>query len=1102
MKSPYNSIGLVDRPFSPSGIPKVDRRYRVVGLDKELNELAKVADFFLRGSDNMLVVVIGPYGFGKSDLLDEFEAILRDKGFDVVRVALNIGLDVKDFIRGVMASRDSSRPMAVIFDEADELTRAYTMAGGIDDRVRGLIMEASSIVRALVEPRSYAHMLGLKPTNLAKVLIVAAFTPQLYYNILKNTLPDIFDIARGRVFREVLIDDRVPYWLYESIVASRLEAYSTEDRVNLVRKGAVDPLWPLTREQLTLIYLVARRMENGQVSPRNLIKLTSKLLDRAAEVSRPLSIGEFKDLLKEELKGFINIDLLNELEKYGDEVLRVALSGIPVKAHQSVELSQLVERVIVVDVDPQNPNELAKVNNLRMLYGMPPIVFKDLKDLSIEYASYYTVVNGDKVRLMVILPADANVDGLNSIGGLYILKKNIHDRLLNASAGDGKALSELSQLIRYSSTAKPIDIASNLASIIIKDRVIASENGLRVGIVDKALDARLAYVIVDEQGDIGQIISNCGIRINGSFRPLDGLVVFAVSDKMLTEELKAKFSKLPKWCGVYDSPARVLVIPYGSDLIDELRITLIGLGVLERFSKVPGEYSRHVEYALRLIEKINAFKESLRSTIIQYTLGIPKRKEGKREVLKQIVLAWANDDAGAQIPESFKCSGRPCITRVEEVLRDYLRGIEKPLDGKELEQVIRSLFPVHLWRDVREQDLIELMLMRGLIYEVNGRYLCTCGGRFSKAVEALCSRIARLKEASQRPITINVGDIKLELKPSTVELAAKISELEDECKIMSAILSEPGEQDLKKYSKIYVDALNLQDEVEALASRDESLVKEVKVVAESVISMLNSIKSKLIINDDELKACIEQRVSNVSANVAKALKGLNNIPVSKAFEALRSIKANTEAEAQAIENITQYAASILSYINEEAVLVNLVSRIAKLLSVKDEYDKPNPADVKKALTELACRGSVKDLEVVVAEYEERVKEVKAKLVKYSTELTNIVHVLNKRLLWMRHRGIVEDSVEVSDVDPTDIARLESSINAIEEALRLVDSKLDELSRKTKVPRQVIEYVSSQGPNVGLDEVEMAKALGISSDKVLNYLEALWRARLVDRRYVS
>ncbi|MFP3240533.1 MAG: hypothetical protein RXQ94_05300, partial [Caldivirga sp.] len=124
MVNSYEALGFVDRPFNPSGLPPMVRHYATMGLDKEVNEVMKAVSVFLRGSDNMLLVVIGPYGFGKSDLLDDVEERLKELNVDIIRTALSLSMNIKDYLVNKLSERDPSKPMVIMFDEADELTRA------------------------------------------------------------------------------------------------------------------------------------------------------------------------------------------------------------------------------------------------------------------------------------------------------------------------------------------------------------------------------------------------------------------------------------------------------------------------------------------------------------------------------------------------------------------------------------------------------------------------------------------------------------------------------------------------------------------------------------------------------------------------------------------------------------------------------------------------------------------------------------------------------------------------------------------------------------------------------------------------------------------
>jgi len=126
MVNRYEALGFVDRPFNPSGLPPMTRRYATMGLDKEISEVMKAIDVFLRGSDNMLLVIIGPYGFGKSDLLDDVEERLKGLNIDTIRTALSLSMSIKDFLISRLRDRDPSKPMVIMFDEADELTMLKT----------------------------------------------------------------------------------------------------------------------------------------------------------------------------------------------------------------------------------------------------------------------------------------------------------------------------------------------------------------------------------------------------------------------------------------------------------------------------------------------------------------------------------------------------------------------------------------------------------------------------------------------------------------------------------------------------------------------------------------------------------------------------------------------------------------------------------------------------------------------------------------------------------------------------------------------------------------------------------------------------------------
>lgn len=1103
MRNPYEELGLVDRPFNPSGLPPVVRRYVTMGLDKEISEVMKAVDVFLRGSDNILLVVIGPYGFGKSDLLDDIEDRLRNRGVEVIRVALSLSMNTKDYLINRLMRRDSSKPMVIMFDEADELTRAVSISGGVNDDVKRAIMQITSLIRAILEPRSYAALLNLNPSNLSRIMIIAAFTPQLYYNILRNHVPDVFDVARGRVFREVIIDDRVPYWLYESIVTNRLLSYSTQERLKAINEGRINPLWPLNRELLSFIYLVARRMENGQVSPRNLIKLTSKLFEMVAENKGSLNVDLALKFALSELAKYINVNLLNELRAYGDELLSIALSGIPVKASPSVELTGFVERVKVVEVNPDNPNELRRINNVRMIHGKPPIIIDDLRNLSIEYASYYTIPTDKGVKLFVILPHDSNLEGFISYDA-YILKKNIHDKLLGLTGTEGSDLDELSNFIRQVATIRPIDVASKIISIITRGDVAKTHDALRVAIIDNVLDARLAYIATDDLGKVINVALNCGVKINGQVKYVDGLVAIIVNEQALTSQLSGNLNV--KWCSVYDASQRILLLNYGSDNIEELRNILIGLYVLSKFSKIPSEYSAQVQSATKFTQVLGNFRDSLRNQLLQYTLGLPRRKEGKRDMIMSIVESWIENKVDQQIPQAFKCGDKPCISKVELTLINYLSNIGKPIDEKELEQVIRGIFPVQLWREFREHDLIELMRLRGLLHEHNGKYILTTSGNFSKVIEDTCLKIRELGKVLNNSITISVNNINLTLQTGLSSLQGELRALEDECKLLTAVISNPSEDDLKKLARINLKLIDIQRAIDEATEKESNLVKDIKATISNLNSLIGEV-SKLEANvSNELKDVIKSRISRLRENISRAIGNLNGLSIDKAHEALRVLSENVGKEVNRLRSEIEAASSILTYAHEYSTIVSTLSRINQLMGSDHNNESINNAnnelELIDSIAELIDKDDLEDLEMVMNEYENRTKGARAKLIDAVGKLKPRVAEIANSINWLRYRRILNQDLNVPNLDSTNLSELRANVEELLRLSNVITSKLSELSSKINIPMNVLMYIASRGPNVGLNEEAMARELGVSVNEVINYLELLWRMKLVDKRYVS
>jgi len=101
--------------------------------------------------------------------------------------------------------------------------------------------------------------------------------------------------------------------------------------------------------------------------------------------------------------------------------------------------------------------------------------------------------------------------------------------------------------------------------------------------------------------------------------------------------------------------------------------------------------------------------------------------------------------------------------------------------------------------------------------------------------------------------------------------------------------------------------------------------------------------------------------------------------------------------------------------------------------------------------------------------------------------------------WLEAKAIARTQMLMLNQADQDLAdQLERIIKAKTE----IDAKLKEVAIKVNVPPQLIRFIAFKGPNVGIDEIEAGKALGLESQQVINYLEVLWRAKLVEKKYVS
>ncbi|WP_053240336.1 hypothetical protein [Pyrobaculum islandicum] len=770
---------FVDMPFSPSGVTHLVRLHRSVGFEKELQEVADVLKVVKEGNINVLAVIIAPYGWGKSELLDEVEKLAAEEGFAIVRFALSLD---SEFLTQTIA-KEKNKPMLVLIDEADEISRiaaVHKLGALSDEKFVKMIQKVATYIRALLEPRSYRHMLG-DPERFNKIAIIIALTPQLYYTILKNVIPDVFDITSGRVYKEIVLDTRYPFWQFVETVKQRLSAYSSQERLRKIEKGDIDPLSPFTLHELAALYHLAKR--KGEVTPRSLMKLTARLFQLKKEG------GRLAYLLREE---GINPDL-------DDEVLELAFAGISFEKKTPIS-----KEVYVYRVPYEDKEALVTVREYLLTRGKD-IDLKDPKNVSYEPYFYYSLIEHGKLYIYVFTEDSLDISKY-LIGKKYLVLDDIAKLVgIDEVQSVATLTRELSQKLE------------NYMSLLEEVEHIIGIDGIRLRICcgyaiwQNNMGIRESYIFihVDREDELKKVIGDLtNIIAQGAVGGyvIDYMNIFITSRVLLSETIQAAVMPLMSayWKRYYPEPAAnyVTIQIYGADRIEKLKHEVIKFEInklLRRSSKFP-----------EFVDVIRLGREKARENIIRYTLALRKSKEKKQSALIKVAEAL---DEGQEV-EGFKS-----YRLIEEIL---LNTFEESIHEKELRSIIVALFPTNLWREIREDDVIELMKLRGVLIP-NGDYLYKFNEELARRY--LGNILDQIKSFSEVVIEKQtpLGTIRLSKKIDVTEVRASF-------------------EDRKTYAKALREAL--QKLIEA-KERYEEIRRELEREAEERAKLLRRISTIL-----------------------------------------------------------------------------------------------------------------------------------------------------------------------------------------------------------------------------------------------------------------
>ncbi len=1116
-------LGLRYVPFTHGGVPEVEKKSRPVGLERELKELIDAVNLVLsqRLNENLVIVVIGEYGWGKTELLDYFTKVVESKYGDkveIARVPLTFSLSTRHIIN-VLKKRSTSRPLILIIDEADELTRAIALRELTGDGrdVEKAIVELSTTIRALVEPRQYYKVLNIELEKLRNILVVVALTPQTYYGILKNAVPDIFDISIGRVYKEIALPSGISFWVADGIVQEKLRAASTQRRLREIRRGALDPRHPLSLEYVASLYYILYIAERGPPSPRTFVKYVAKLFDEILKCSGKLTpetyIRFLKDVSNELL---VAKEILQKVEDVGKMYeneglakLHILLELIPIPVTRDFLINQLgseaetwlraLEKINIVKkvyVLKTSLDKLSAVNELREKLGLAPIGKDELDSTAIVLDEYYLEYRDGLAVLNVVFPTvDSLIQSLGEIVEAYIPASRT---VLSATSDSSE--SKIRQCIRmaYEKISKPQEAARLLAEALVgKPRMVHKlrENALAISCSTDTLELRqcVLFFHVQSPDELKQVenvvndaILNACVRIGSDDILYDVLhVVLYAQNMRIPKDFVEKILQ-----GEWKIPGlprkdflNVLIVD--AETIDRFRKALAGYLILRHVEngKVPDKYVHLLRTYEDVKARIASFLTRARERVLkELCIGVRRSRESKTSILRELVLQWISCTVAADLPDVFKSSdGKPCISRPEQYLHRYLldRGIDQ-VSQRELERIIRRLFPVHLWRELREKDLIELCKLRALLLPTD-KYLRVYTPEAAR--DFLMSKLRELK--------VQLSRAKAELE---ITIGGKVSR-----KIVLQIVPTELEHVIRTLEQ------RLVREVIDLAMNEDSLRKVARIMLE-LEEVRNRVASALASGDATLHR-LREIVRNLNTAYGGVLERLNvlarDLPrLAEWFRKKLDSEISVLASALNVEEALSldYVSEILSKVADKIVEIQLevdkvLSTLSELMKLEQEASRIMSSiekEIKRALQDIDRKVSQsRDPVTVALKYlQSFLAQVRAKV---SDRLTAVYREL-ERLSHLR-----DTLCKTGLLRGSDICERELSLDNVEDLKSIVYSKLDEIGRQVRFSTEkLIELVLSL--TTPKDINELSHVLKVDKDSLIKVLEKLHEMGIVRKLY--
>ncbi len=1073
-------MGFRRFPLTFTGVPELEKSSRPIGFEKELAQLMDVVEKLLnsRLNENLLVVIVGEYGWGKTELLDFFVNVVTEKyngKVEVARVPLTFNLSSQHIVN--IIRRRSGKPLILIIDEADEIVRALSLrrVAGDGKDVERVLTELSSTIRALLEPRQYAGVIGLPLEKLRNMMIVLSVTPQVYYGILKSYVPDIFDVSVGRIFREIVLRSETPLWLYDAIVQEKLRSASTPARIREIEKGRLDPLHPLRFEYLAALYYILERNERRMPSPRTLLKYTAKLLDLSLKHGK-LDIDTFIRFLRE-ISNEIPVvkEILSRLEEIEREhedtevaKVRQLLEIVPIPLTEGFIIEQTrasrgtletlltvgdVEKVKIVKISLSNKNIIKEINNIRARNGLE-ILDIDERELSLKIDDYYTRYENEPIIYIAATCREvlriAEKRGLRTIDA-YILKRR---RVLEQES-EGSSVDEIRKIIRKTLTeiTNPLKFVEKLTEISfgrpricgkIRDNVYfcyTSTGGLGLRAltilieVDNMTELNTARNIVDE------IIREGSLKYNNEEIYYDIISIVIYSPKSEIDlDTAEKLGRGPWKIDSIDRSVLTLIHVVDSSNIEKYRSSIIGLELVNSLKNIPEKYNHYLKYLNELREKTDSFLKRCSDYILKnLVIGVRRGRGSKSEILREIVEAWIRGEKILDQPEIWRdANGRARISNVEWLLYQYLKSrVSTKITIRELERLIRKLFPTFLWKDFREKDLVEICKLRGLIIEVDhGKYLPYTPSTAKSALARKLEELKRIEKDSRRVVEIKLGKqrVKLQVQLTSSETLSSISRIRQTITEIADLRED--EESLKKFAKVMMNLEDIESDMRKEIQHSENILKRFEETSKQIDNEYNRIITYIENIGKYLPKTARKMLEELESEVESTIKILSNYDIINAEELYEYIRRIGEKM------------SILEL--EYGKVRDLIERIVEICNKALDFEKEIVEEVNKNLRKIDLRSyreNMLSIEKTLKELEKLYNNVNSRISSRLAKINREIESLRRVTRMLCTAGLVEPEIcsidlevveNVKKIRPRIVERLREIVNDVDQLLKIAE----------------------------------------------------------------